>query len=405
MTAAVPAGNTTLLDLTLELQQMKLDYDTALDTIWLVLAGLLVFFMHAGFSLLESGSVRFKNAQNILVKNLIVVTTGFLCWWAMGYALAFGVTDDPSRFIGSRGFFMDGMWEEKSLLKKFFFQGAFCATSGTIVSGAMAERTQLKGFFIFIVGMTAFIYPTVAYWAWSGEGFLYYEKDGKAMTSWEGPPFLDFAGSGVVHMTGGFAALCGAIVVGPRQSRWEERFPDDFAPHNIPFCILGTLILWTGWYGFNPGSTGSMHTAEMANRAGLAVVNTTMAPCIAGLVVFVLRALVVEPKRLDAAGLCNGILAGLVAVTASCNLIRPWESIVIGLVAGIIYQASSMLIVRAKVDDVVDAFAVHGMNGLWGTIAVGLFGNEAHGAGGNGSLYGGDRDKSEYSRCQHHDGE
>merc|ERR1712232_161149 len=330
---------------------------------------------------------------NILVKNLIVVTTGFLCWWAVGYAFAFGVSHDPSRFIGSKGFLMDGLWEQKVLLKKFYFQGAFCATSGTIVSGAMAERTQLKGFFIFIVGMTAFIYPTVAYWAWSGEGFLNYQnEDGKAITSWDGPAFVDFAGSGVVHMTGGVAALCGAIVVGPREGRWETNpFPDDFAPHNIPFCILGTLILWTGWYGFNPGSTGSMHTAATATTAGLAVVNTTLAPCVSGLVVFVIRAVVVGPRRLDAAGLCNGILAGLVAITAACSFIRPWESLVVGFVSGLAYQASSMLVLRFKVDDVVDAFSVHGVNGLWGILAAGLFGRKEDGAGGNGSFYGGDQ--------------
>jgi len=223
--------------------QMRIDHDESLDTMWVILGGLLVFFMHAGFSLLESGTVRFKNAQNILVKNLIVVTTGFLCWYAVGYALAFGVETEPSRFAGSRSFFMDGLWEDKTVFKTFFFQGTFCATSGTIVSGAMAERTKLKGFFFFTVTMTSVIYPIVAYWCWSGAGFLNYtNSDGKQVTSWDGPAFQDFAGAGVVHMIGGFAALCGAVVVGPRNGRWDEWVLDDFAPHNVPFLCPRHLL-------------------------------------------------------------------------------------------------------------------------------------------------------------------
>jgi len=395
-----------------EVATIKADHDESLDTIWMLLASLLVFFMHAGFSLLEAGCVRHKNTQNILAKNLIVVTAGFLCWYALGYPLALGVLQDPGKFGGFTNFFMDGFWENKTSFRVWFFQGAFCATGGTIVSGAMAERTQLKGFAIYIVAMTSIIYPIVVYWGWSGSGFLNYTDDnGESTTSVGGPAYMDFAGSGIVHMVGGIGALCGAIIVGPRAQRWDVQEPDEtavvcgarnawgpdstaveiFEPHNIPFCVLGTFFLWFGWYGFNPGSTGSMHDKATAATAGLVAANTTLAPCVAGLFVFIVRAVAVPPKRLDVGGFCNGILAGLVSITAGCNAVKPWEAVIIGLIGGLLYQATSMIMIRMKVDDVVDAFAVHGVNGLWGILALGFFGDPSHGIGGNGLLYGGNQ--------------
>jgi Amt family ammonium transporter len=205
-----------------------------------------------------------------------------------------------------------------------------------------------------------------------------------------GPGLLDFAGSGIVHMTGGVAALVGAAIVGPRQGRFEEGSTENFEPHNIPFCVLGTFALWFGWYGFNPGSTLALHDADTAYLAGLVAVNTTLAPCAAGLVVFSLRAFVVEPKRLDVGGFCNGILAGLVAITAGCAFVRPWEALVIGFIGGFVYQGSSMLVQKLKIDDVVDAFSVHGATGFWGLMALAFFGNPADGLGGNGVFYGGE---------------
>jgi len=370
---------------------MEKDYNEALDTIWMLLAALLVFFMHAGFSLLEAGSVRRKNTQNILAKNLIVVTVGFLCWWVMGYALALGAQDDPGKFAGSKGFVLDGVWEARTQFRVFFFQGVFCATAATIVSGAMAERTQLKGFIIYTSLLTAIIYPTVVYWGWSGSGFLNYTEDGESKAAF-GPAYMDFAGSGIVHMVGGVGAITGAIVVGPRKGRFAENSEDGpFAPHSVPFLVLGTFCLWFGWYGFNPGSTGAMHDADTAHTAGLVAVNTTLAPCVAGLIVFLLRAKVVPPKALDVGGFCNGILAGLVAITAGCNAVEPWESVIIGFIGGLLYVGTSMLMCKLKVDDVVDAFAVHGVNGFWGVVALGFFGNPEKGIGGNGVFYGGDQ--------------
>lgn len=375
-------------DLKATVAAMETNYNECLDAIWMLLASMLVFFMHAGFSMLEAGCVRFKNTQNILAKNLFVVTAGFLCWYVFGYAFALGPVENPNEFTGGTNFVMDKFGKQPSLFRVWFFQGAFCATGGTIVSGAMAERTQLKGFAIFTVLMTSIIYPMVVYWGWSGQGFLS-NADGESLFG--GPALMDFAGSGIVHLTGGVGALVGAVVVGPRKGRWEPDVSDEFDAHSIPFCVLGTFFLWFGWYGFNPGSTLSMHDADTAYTAGLVACNTTLAPCVAGLVVFALRALVVYPKCLDVGGFCNGILAGLVAITAGCGAVKPWEAIIIGLIGGLVYQGASMLIRKCKVDDVVDAVPVHGACGLWGLLSLGFFGNPDEGRGGNGVFYGGNQ--------------
>jgi len=374
-----------------EITTMKSDYNESLDTIWMLLAGILVFFMHAGFSMLESGCVREKNAQNILAKNLIVVTIGFLCWYVIGWPLAYGVTDgNPNKFTGAAQFAMDGFWPAKEFFRNWFFQGAFCATACTIVSGAMAERTQLKGFTTYSIIMTSIIYPIVVYWGWSGNGWLVHTEGGESKST-VGPAYMDFAGSGLVHLVGGIGALCGAIVVGPRNGRWESEKENDFVAHNIPFCVLGTLCLWFGWYGFNAGSTLAMHDVAAANTAGLVAVNTTLAPCIGGLLVFIARKL--QLGLLDVGGFCNGILAGLVSITAGCAFVKPWEAIIIGIIGGLVYVGASFLMKKLKIDDVVDAFAVHGCCGLWGILAVGLFGNPDDGMGGNGLFHTGKLDQ------------
>jgi Amt family ammonium transporter len=248
----------------------------------------------------------------------------------------------------------------------------------------MAERTRLIGFTIYIVIMCSIIYPIIAYWGWNGNGWLYVGPSDQ-------PGYMDFAGSGLVHMTGGVGALCGAIIVGARNGRFPVMDTDEFDAHNIPFVVLGTFCLWFGWYGFNPGSTLQMHTMADATKAGLVAANTTLAPCAAGLLVFILRAKVVSPRCLDVGGFCNGILAGLVSVTAPCAAVKCWEALIIGLVGGVVYQATSMLMKVLKVDDVVDAVAVHGACGLWGIMSLGFFGNPDDGMGGNGLFYGGNQ--------------
>jgi len=253
------------------LDGVKADFGEALDTIWMLLAGMLVFFMHAGFALLESGSVRSKNTQNILAKNLLVVSVGFLCWYFLGWTLAYGTDsglkagDMPNKFSGHTQIFMDGFMDDMTLFRNWFFQGAFCATACTIVSGAMAERTRLVGFGVYSIIMTSWIYPIIVYWGWSGSGmFGYTDENGVGTSIVGGPTYMDFAGSGLVHLVGGVGALCGALFVGPRKDRWIKE--DEFAPHNIPFVVLGTFCLWFGWYGFNPGSTLSMKSGAMHTR-------------------------------------------------------------------------------------------------------------------------------------------
>jgi Amt family ammonium transporter len=286
---------------------------------------------------------------------------------------------------------MDKFWDDKTKFRQWFFQGAFCATGCTIVSGSMAERTKLKGFAIYSIVMTSFIYPIVAHWGWSGTGFLSYADDEGNSVSSFGPAFKDFAGSGIVHMVGGMGALIGSICVGARKGRFTEDDQEEFAAHSIPFCVLGTFCLWFGWYGFNPGSTLSMKTAADAHKAGLVAVNTTLAPCMSGLLTFFLRTKIVSPKRVDVGGFCNGILAGLVSITAGCAFVKPWEAVIIGFVGGLMYVSASNLLRKLKIDDVVDAFPVHGACGCWGVLALGFFGNPDDEMGGNGLFYGGDQ--------------
>merc|ERR1719399_157720 len=371
-----PQAMATLASLEEQVKTMQADYNESLDTIWMLLAGILVFFMHAGFGLLEAGCVR--------AKNMTVLTSGFLCWYVFGWPLAYGPVEDPNKFSGGTGFVMDGFWETKANFRNWFFQGAFCATAGTIVSGAMAERTQLKGFAIYTCLMTSFIYPIAVYWGWSGSGFLSYTDDhGKSVSAF-GPWYKDFAGSGLVHMVGGVGALCGCVIVGPRKGRFDPQVDQaEFTAHSIPFVVLGTMSLWFGWYGFNAGSTLSMHDVGAANSAGLVAVNTTLAPCVGGLLVFFMRAKLLPPYLLDVGGFCNGMLAGLVSITAGCGFVEPWETIIIAMMGACVYQGASMAVVKLKIDDVVDAFAVHGACGLWGVLALGIFGEKARGIGGN----------------------
>merc|ERR1711937_146396 len=230
--------------------------------------------------------------------------------------------------------------------------------------------------------LTTIIYPFVVHWGWSGVGFLGYSDDaGESTSIVPGFAYSDFAGSGIVHMVGGVGALIGAVIVGPRKHRFVGS--EDFAPHNIPLCVLGTLVLWFGWYGFNGASTLAMKTPADAYTSALVCMNTTLSPSIAAIVVFLLRAKVVAPKCFDVCGICNGILAGLVSITAPCGSVKPWEAVIIGFIGAFVYQGVSMLMQKVKIDDPLDAFAVHGACGLWGVLCNGIFGE------GQGLLYGG----------------
>ena len=346
----------------------------ALDSAWLCLCGALVMFMHAGFAMLETGCCRAKNASNVLMKNLVNVCFGTLGWWSLGWAFAYG-EQHGNGFIGASGFFGWGFYERneagvispvtctadgcQSTMLSWFFQWAFCTAGATIVSGAVAERVKSPTYAAFAFFMTSFIYPVVVAWTWGG-GWLAGLFD---------VGYMDFAGSGVVHLTGGAAGLAGTVVLGPRKGRFSN--PEEFACHNLPLVVLGTFALWFGWYGFNPGSTLSMHDAKMGALAAQVAMNTTISAATGGISVFLLRYVIMH--KYDVGALCNGILAGLVGITAGCGNMESGSAFATGLIAAFVYQGASMLLQKLKIDDPVDASPVHGFCGAWGLLAAGLF--------------------------------
>lgn len=344
----------------------------ALDHIWLILCGALVMFMQAGFAMVEAGSCRAKNVQNILLKNLTDVCVGTIGWWASGWAFAYGgpMTSDgllENGFVGSQQFFgvgfvtykADGQLEPTTGPLNWFFQWAFCSAAATIVSGGVAERVAYAPYVVFSFLMTAWVYPVIVAWTW-GYGWL------ASVTS---VGFMDFAGSGVVHMTGGVGALVGAAIAGPRSGRFQT--PDEFGPHSLPLMVLGTFILWFGWYGFNCGSTLGMADNATGMLAAQVAMNTTIAAATGGLVVFILRLIML--RKYDIGGFCNGILAGLVSITAPCGNVESFSAFFIAIIGALVYQGASSLLKKVKVDDPIDAFAVHGAAGAWGVLAAALF--------------------------------
>jgi len=351
------------------------DLYIAMDHMWLIICGAMVMFMQAGFAMLCAGSCRAKNVQNILLKNVTDVCVGTLCWWAIGWALAYGPgivdTEDGiqgNKFAGNSEFFgmgfntdnSDGSITPSSRPLNWFFQWAFCSAAATIVSGAVAERVNFPGYVMYSIAMTAVIYPVVVAWTW-GYGWLSSEVNDVN--------FIDFAGSGIVHMTGGIASLVGSIVAGARKDRWTN--PDEFEPHNLPLVVLGTFLLWFGWYGFNCGSTLALHTAAQGMLAAQVAMNTTIAAATGGITVFLLRFALI--RRYDLGGLCNGILAGLVSITAGCANVESGSAFAIGMIGGCLYVTSSAFLKRMRIDDPLDAFPVHGTCGAWGVLAAALF--------------------------------
>ncbi len=332
---------------------------THLDYVWTLLAAALVFFMQAGFACVEAGFTRAKNAVNIMMKNLMDFAVGSIAFWAVGFGLMFGVS--AGGLIGTSGFFLSDFTPggDPWVLAFWMFQVVFAATAATIVSGAMAERTRFTAYLVYSVFISAIIYPIMGGWAWGGlyHGGGWLEKLG----------FIDFAGSTVVHSVGGWAALAGAIVLGPRIGKYDSQGrPRAIPGHNLPLASLGVFILWLGWFGFNPGST----TAGSKDIA-MIFVNTNLAAA-AG-VVSALAAIWTIARKPDLAMALNGGLAGLVAITAPCNNVTPASAVVIGLFAGILVVGSVLIIDRSGVDDPVGAISVHGVNGVWGTLAAAIF--------------------------------
>ena len=332
---------------------------THANYVWTLVAAALVFFMQAGFAMVETGFTRAKNAINIMMKNLMDFAFGSIAYWAVGFGLMFGVS--ATGWFGTSGFFLSDFTPggDPWVLAFWMFQVVFAATAATIVSGAMAERTKFSAYIIYSIVISAFIYPIFGSWAWGGlfHGGGWLEKLG----------FIDFAGSTVVHSIGGWASLAGAILLGPRIGKYtKDGGIKPILGHNIPLAALGVFILWLGWFGFNPGSTT---TADKS--IAMIFVNTNLAAA-AGCVVAMLVSWIKFGKPEVGMSL-NGALAGLVAITAGCNNVSPLSSIIIGGIAGVLVFVSVLFFDKIKIDDPVGAISVHGVNGAWGTLAAGIF--------------------------------
>ena len=343
---------------------------SAVDTAWLLIAGILVLFMQAGFGLVESGFIRSKNVTNILMKNALDLSFGALAYWAVGWGLAYGTTEFINiQFFGGGSFFYGGGDADYA---GFFFQFAFAATAATIVSGAVAERTKFAAYLIYTVVITAVIYPVVTHWAW-GEGFLSaYASD----IVFGDNGMIDFAGSTVVHSVGGWAALVGAIMVGARRGKYNADGSVNPLPgHSMPLGFLGVMILWIGWYGFNAGSTLGLSDGFAGLAARVAVTTTLAAGAGAATAMALSR---MRTGRSDLSLTLNGVLGGLVGITAGCATVEPWAAVVIGAVAGAIIVFGVDMLDRLRIDDPVGAVPVHLFNGIWGTLAVGLFTTQAN---------------------------
>ena len=360
-----------------------------LDTMWVIVTALLVFFMNLGFAMVESGFARAKNAVNILSKNFIVFAVSSLAFLLLGWGFMFG---DGNPIIGLKGLFMVGgpdnspavgeayqgvytaiSWTGVPLWAKFFFQLVFCGTAATIVSGAVAERIKYIAFILFSFCLALFIYPVIGHWIWGG-GFL------QTLGMW------DFAGSTVVHSVGGWAALAGILILGPRFGKYTKDGRIQPIPgHNLPLATIGAFVLWFGWFGFNPGST----MAADPNAISHILVTTNTAAIVAVLTSTITSWLLIGKPDLGMS--INGCLAGLVAITASCAFVSVGSSMIIGAIAGVVVVLAVVFFDRVKLDDPVGALSVHLVNGVLGTLFVGLFAQDGitGAATGNGLFFGG----------------
>ncbi len=356
--AADPGGAATLGD----------DLAVALDFLWLMIAASMVFLMQAGFAMVEGGFCRAKNTTNLMTKNLMDMAVGSIAYFAIGFGFMYGAS--AGGFIGTDGWFMGGDYYDVTMYRDFMFQVVFAATAATIVSGAVAERLKFSSYLVYSVVITAVLYPIYGHWVWGDGGWL--AELGH----------LDFAGSGVVHAVGGFVGLAGAIVLGPRFGKYaKDGTPRAIPGHSIPLATLGVFLLWFGWFGFNGGST--LSGTDL--RLSVIMVNTNMAAA-AGAIAALLVTLA-KTRRWDVGMGINGALAGLVGITAPCAFVSGGASIIIGAIAGVIVVFSIFGLENMRIDDPVGAVSVHGVNGLWGLLALGLFADGTYDA--VGLFYGG----------------
>ncbi|MCF7836261.1 ammonium transporter [Candidatus Gracilibacteria bacterium] len=340
----------------------------SLNTAWVLICAFLVFFMQAGFGMLEAGFTRAKSAVSVLMKNLMDLSFGVIGFFFIGYALMFG---EGNAFIGQHGFELLNLPPETAGIATgafFLFQAAFAATAATIVAGAVAERTKFLTYIVLSFLITAFIYPVVGHWVWGG-GWL------------AAKGFVDFAGSTVVHSVGGWVALIGAILVGPRLGRFNLKKKKDFTGHSIPLATLGVFILWFGWYGFNSGSQLAIASSADTAAVSLIAMNTTLAAAVGGIVAMVLVWILTSKPQ--AGPTLNGVLGGLVAITAGCASVSPIGAMLIGAAGGVTVFFATVLLEKLQIDDAVGAFPVHGACGMLGTLAVGFFATDG------GLFYGG----------------
>jgi Amt family ammonium transporter len=342
----------------------------SIDNLLLFICAVLVIFMQAGFAAVEAGLGPHNNTVNIIFKNFIDLCVGVLLYFLIGYSIMYG--DDIS---GGRGLFAWSGFGIASVLDPseagpgilhpqvdWLFQVAFAATAATIVSGAVIGRMQLRSYVLYSVFLTALVYPVSGYWKWGG-GWL--DQLG----------FYDFAGSMVVHGVGGFAALAGALVIGPRIGRFSKEGPSDrLTPHSLALSALGVFILWVGWYGFNPGSQLAFTGTANIEATMLIAVNTTLAAAAGGLTAMFISRHISSTKKAGLTMVLNGVLAGLVGITANCDSVTNYEAIIIGGVAGVLVVFGNVLLEKLRIDDTVGAWPVHGLCGLWGGIATGIFG-------------------------------
>ena len=340
-----------------------------MDNLWVFIAGILVFFMQAGFALVEAGLTRSKNVANIMAKNIADMCIGVLAFYAIGYAFAYG--DGGGWFIGGNSYFLSGsslfeITDGLSGATDFFFQVVFAATAVTIASGAMAGRTKFSAYLLFAALMTAFIYPVVVHWTWGG-GLIARFNAADGWNIGGSGVYSDFAGSGIVHLTGGVAALMGAIALGPRLGKYgPDGKPRAIPGHNIVFTVIGVFILWLGWFGFNPGSELAADGYVMS-----VAVNTLIAAAAGGAVSAIV--VVMKTGKPDVGMVGNGVLGGLVGITAGCGAFNTFGSLITGAVAGALVVFSVLFIEKKGIDDPVGAVSVHGTCGIWGVLSIGLF--------------------------------
>ncbi len=340
-----------------------------IDTVWMLLGAMLVFFMQPGFALVEAGFTRAKNTANILMKNFVDFTFGSLLFWLIGFGLMFGA----GGFVGLPSFMDCSFWEDDVLPSEGFlvFQTVFCATAATIVSGAMAERTKFSVYIIYTIFISVLIYPVSGHWTWGG-GWLMNDEEGSFMMNTFGTVFHDFAGSTIVHSVGGWIALVGASILGARVNKYGKDGKSRAIPgHNLTFAALGVFILWFGWFGFNPGSQLAASTTDDQTAISHVFLTTNLAACAGGAFALIVSWFKYGKPSLSLT--LNGVLAGLVGITAGCDCVSAGGAVIIGAICGTVMIFSVEFIDKVlKIDDPVGASSVHGVCGFLGTIMTGL---------------------------------